>query len=801
MKEPRLQPSILHPQKQPWKIKISRSLLTVRSNLRKAKGQTAAIIVLILLAAMLLNLWLMLSMDYKANFNRYHDKLNAEHVTLTVDDNDQKVKEVLSEELENANGVAEYYLDTCMHMTGTFPYNGGEMNSWFVFIEKQAALTRPVGRVEIVEDSDFASGIYLPVLYKTSEIKAGEPIEISIGSHTVKYTVCGFFNSVMAGSNNCALTEMLLTKDKYAELEALGYAPKATLCSVRLLDPSENVSYEAALKSVISRRFPNVNMMSNSYDLVLQARYISQSICSVIISSMAFLVLLIALIVIASNIINYIQVNMQNLGVQKAVGYTSRQLVGSLLLQFSGLASLTAAVGAGLSYFLFPAINAMMIAQTGVPYAIHFLPLPLFLSLFLLGGAVAVTVWFVTRRIQKIEPITALRSGIQTHNFKCNRVPLDKTKAPFTLALALKTTLSGMKHNITVCITMLILSLVIVFSGLMSANMIVDTAPFINLMAGETADSCISINNKTEEEFLREISADDRVEKVYLHTSFTVAHTGGAELLAIISDDFSKANNQSIVYKGRFPQYDNEIAIGAKYAKENGFSLGDEIEITASGKTGKYLICGFTQLTNYLGRDCLFTRSGYERLGTLSDPAYYLNLADGTDIDAFNAQAKETFAGNINTTINMKSTIGSIADVYVSLMTIIVIAILVLSAIIIVFVLYLLVRTMLNNKKRDYGIMKALGFTTGQLVLQTALSFMPAIILSTVAGLVLGSFLINPILSLFFGTVGIIKCTFAVPVGFIAAAGVGLVLFTFVMACLLSLKIRKIAPRALLSGE
>ena len=70
--------------------------LIVCSNIRKAKGQTAAIVVLILFAAMLLNLWLMLSMDYKANFDRYHEKLNAEHVTVTVDDHDGSIKEDLS---------------------------------------------------------------------------------------------------------------------------------------------------------------------------------------------------------------------------------------------------------------------------------------------------------------------------------------------------------------------------------------------------------------------------------------------------------------------------------------------------------------------------------------------------------------------------------------------------------------------------------------------------------------------------------------------------------------------------------
>ena len=775
--------------------------LIARSNMRRAKGQTVAIVVLILIAAMLLNLWLMLSMDYKANFDRYHDELNAEHVTVTVDDEDGAVREFLSQTLENDDRVSEYRHDGCLHMTTSFSYNGGEMNHWCVFLEKQTALTRTVGRAEIVEEGSFSSGVYLPMIFKSNEIALGKPIEMSIGSHTVEYTVCGFFNSVMMGSHNCGLTEIMLSGDKYAELEALGYAPKATLCSVRLYDKSENLNFEAAIKSAISERFPNLNMVSNSYDIVSQARYISQMICSGVMSAMAFFVLLIALVVIASNIINYIQVNMKNLGALKAVGYTSRQLIFTLLLQFLGLALFAALVGTALSYALFPAINTMMIAQTGIPYLIRFLPLPVIISLLILGGAVAFVVWLASRKIKKIEPILALRSGVQTHNFKRNRVPLEKTKAPLNFALALKTTLSGVKHNITVCITMLVLSLVVVFSGLMTENVIVDMTPFLNLIVGETADSCISVNVETEEEFLTEMNSDSRVEKAYLYTTLNVTHPGGAELLTTVCDDFSKVNNPNVIYIGRFPKYENEIAIGAKYAKEKSLTVGNEIQITANGKTEKYLISGLTQVTNYLGRDGLLTRSGYERLGTITNVSYYINLEKGTGIDAFNADVKEKFADAVNTTINVEMTVEAASGVYVTLMTIIVVAILVLSAIIIAFVLYLLVRTMLNNKKRDYGILKSLGFTTRQLVLQTALSFMPAIIISTVVGLIICSLIINPLTALFLGSLGIVKCTFNIPIVFITVAGVGLILLSFAIACLLSLKIKKIAPRNLLVGE
>lgn len=780
---------------------MRKNFLIVRSNIRKAKGQAAAILILMVIAALMLNLWLMLSMDYKANFERYHDAFNAEHVTLSVDGRSDELQSLLRQTVERDSRTAEYRLDHCMHMSGTFPYNGGEINIWLVILPKQKALTRSIGKIEIVEEGNLTSGIYLPMIYQTDEIDIGKSFEITIGGHKQTYPVCGFFNSIMMGSHNCALVQIVLTEDKYTELQDSGFARQSTLCSVRLTDKSESLNYEAFLKNAVLEHYPDTVMASNCYGIVSVSRYISQMICSGIIVAMAFFVLLIALVVIVSNIVNDIQVNMKNLGALKAVGYTSGQLMCSLQLQFLGLALIAASVGIGLSYFLFPAVNAMMIAQTGIPYIVRFLPIPLLITLSVLCGAVALAVWLASHRIRKIEPIAALRSGIQTHNFKRNHVPLENTKAVLNLALALKTTLSGVKYNITVCITMLVLSLIIVFSGLMIENVIVDMTPFLDLVVGEMTDSCIDVQADAEEDFLVEMNADSRVEKVYLFHTLTVAHTGGAELRATLCEDFSELTNQNMVFEGRFPKYDNEIAIAAKYAKENKFQLGDEIEITANGKREKYLICGLTQISNNLGRDCLLTRAGYERLGTLTDASYYINLTSKTDIDTFNAEMEEKFGSGVNITVNIETTMLAASVVYVSLMKVLVIAILALSVIIIAFVLYLLVRTMLHNKLRDYGIMKALGFTTKQLILQTALSFMPATIVSAAAGLILSSIIINPLTALFLSGIGIVKCTFSIPVGFIVLAGIGLVLCSFLTVCLLSLKIRKISPRALLTGE
>ena len=91
-----------------------------RSNLRRAKGQTVAISALVLIAAMILNLWLMLATDYGENFVRCHEKANAEHVTVAVSGTDDEIKNFLAQTLDSEPNVREYIMNDCFNMTCTF---------------------------------------------------------------------------------------------------------------------------------------------------------------------------------------------------------------------------------------------------------------------------------------------------------------------------------------------------------------------------------------------------------------------------------------------------------------------------------------------------------------------------------------------------------------------------------------------------------------------------------------------------------------------------------------------------------
>ena len=778
---------------------MSKNSLLARSNLRKAKGQTVAIIVLVLLASVMMNLWLMLGIDYKANFDRTHDRLNDGHVTLCFADDDEVI-DFLKNKLDNSPDVTEY----CV--TGSVNNSSSNNNVCF---EKGEALSRKVGKFEIVDEGSYTSGIYLPVIFRGNEsyqYRIGDEYKISVeDGEKISYTVCGFVNSAMMGSNNCTICGYILTEDKYNEL-CEKYPDYKTVCfSIRIKDKFQSRIFEMDLKKALTDKFPNLNISSNAYELLTTTRYVSQNICAAIISAMAFVIILIAVVVISSNVVNYIKENMQNLGAMKAIGYTSRRLVWAQTAQFSEITLLSSIVGISLSYAVFPYIVEMMDAQTGIPYSIRFLPLLCIVTIAAVVVTVALAVYLSARGIKKIEPITALRQGIATHNFKKNHVPLDKTAAPINFALALKTALSGVKQNIAICVTMLVLSLVLVVAGVMYKNVISDVKPMLNMVLGEIADYGVVVDKSDEEEFVREMQSvsrsDERIEKLYQFSQNYVIHEGGVELWARFSDDPSKMNNTRYVIEGRAPKYENEAAVGAKYAKEKGLEIGGEITLSYEGKSFTYLITGYTQLSNSLGEDCLLTNEGFEKIADSYLISNFINLKDGTDIYEFDEEIRERFGDKILFTDKIQTYVDESLSVYTSLVTAIVAAILVLSVLIVLFVLYLLVRMLLGNKKRDYGILKALGYTTRQLVLQTALSFMPTIVISTAAGIAVSSFVVNPLFTLVLGGIGIVKCTFEVPLPFNVIAGVGLVLIASGAACLLSLRIRNIAPGKLLSGE
>ena len=119
---------------------------------------------------------------------------------------------------------------------------------------------------------------------------------------------------------------------------------------------------------------------------------------------------------------------------------------------------------------------------------------------------------------------------------------------------------------------------------------------------------------------------------------------------------------------------------------------------------------------------------------------------------------------------------------------------LIVTIIVVTLILYLLVSVKILKEKRNYGVAKAMGYTTGQIIIQILSGFMPQIILGCSIGAILAMVGTNPLIAMSMSSVGFKKCTFTIPVGPIVLVSIAVVLLAFIITAVTSIRIRKITP-------
>lgn len=783
--------------------------LLVRSNLRRERGQTLILVALLIIGAMVLNLLLMLSTDYRSNFDRWHEKLHAEDVLLTIEGDPASAVSGIRKVLDGESDVTEYELREGRVVYGTIPYNDGTLTNAMVVVPADGAEEWKVGRVEITaETEDDLDGLYYPLMYESDKLAPGKDAEIEINGEAATFPTAGFFNSVMAGSHNCGIMLLLAGDETYEKL--LAASAPVTVASIRVSDRERSSEIQGELTQALFEELPDAALAGTDYARNRVARYVAQSITAAILAAAVCFVLIVAMTVAASNAATHVHQSMPELGILKSVGYTGSSLIAAMIFQYVCIAAPASIAGAALAYTVFPELSNMMTAQTGIPYDAHFLSGPFAASCILCTAVIALCVWFAARRIRRIEPITALRSGVETHSFRRNHVPLGSSRLPLSIALSLKDCLNSPRRNITICVTMAALTLLIVFAATMTTNIVTDEDPILDLIGVERAHVMFSVAAADEDKLLEALGGDERVERYYLyHQDTQLGEPGGSGLSAVIIDDPDKLQNQKILYEGRLPIYDNEVAIGAKHALERGLAVGDTIDLGTGDNSKPYLIVGLSQGTNYLGDDAYLTREGYKRIESLDEVTYYIDLnginatddAAAEDVDKFIEDLQEKLGNVPGTGMNQISWKNAMISVYVVAIQAIICVLAVLTILLTVLVMGLLTRTVLNTRMHEFGILKAIGYTTKNLVWQTLLSFMSVLIPAEVAGFVLWSLTANSIISLFMRSLGTMRCSFDIPAGLIAGLGIALLGFSLCIIALMAGRIRRVEPVTLLADD
>lgn len=775
-----------------------KELLLAKANFKKKKSVSIAIGLIIFLASFLICLSLLLMLDAYPNTNKYAKKLNAADGFAVVYND---LADINNESLESClNGAKDYEITEYIYYNATsIKFGKGDLVI-SLLINDTKAFNKTIEKTEIYKENKSIEDnyIYLPYQFlKTGNFKIGDSYNLVLNNIDHNFIIKGFTNTTGMGCNNAGYFEVIIDTNSYNNLKLesnhdallVAYKTDKTISASKL-----NLQITNHVQSLNSNSLTSCSTL----DSVIVNRGFMSLIISVSFLTVSIILILVLILMLVNSISSYIKENMKEIGALKAIGYKSSDIVKAILIQFSILSIVGSLIGLIFGYAFIPLMAGIVENQQGFPYSVSFNLLSTIIPFVSLVLFTFLIVLLATRKIRKIEPIVALREGLNTHNFKKNRIPLSKSKLGLNLSLSLKTLFNNISQNVITFVVMGFLTFISVIALLMFENF--NRKPNLGILTFEICSGVIAIEHDYSSELYNYLDSRDDVYNIKNMINLDLIYGDNeSQVFAYIMDDVTKLNNKNVCYSGRLPKYDNEIAVSGKFLKTYGYKLGDQIEFTFAGKSKKFNISGLIQTCNNGGQEALLSFDAVEGFIDLSTtPSYYWFDSTNKDVEEIFDACKELYDNHIITTMNFDKIMEAGLENFKSIASIMLVSILLVSCAVILLVLYLLIKSLMQKKKKDFGILKSLGYKSNDIILQTAFSFMPSIILSVLIFSILSYFIANPYMNLIMVNFGIMKCNFPIPILGIIIIAIFMILISFIFAIFESRRIKKIEPYSLI---
>lgn len=780
--------------------------LLFKRNGRKSLGLLFVTMLLSVIMVSLLTLGQVAAREFPTAFDQQAADLNAEDVQFysTV----AGVSDLLVSELEKNDDVAEVEASPALAEAGTLTYAGSDLNLALLYVD--ASVQTSLGQSTLEPELGSAeSGAYLPLMYHVAGgYSVGDTVKVSlIGGKSRTFNVAGFYENTIWSMVGSGVIGVPLTHDVYESLAADVNPPVATAV-VRAdvvagadVEPVYHEATQAAQQAFLAQKGYVPPIGVNTIDLVRWAVLSSGLVYSVLLQSVGWVIAVVVMLVIAALVRNGIARDLPAIGIQKAVGITSRSVMASIVIPPILAALVGIGIGTALGYGAMPWLAGQLESISGLTWK------PTFdLTAFLTASSVAIggvllagllSAW----RVVRIRPVSALGSGTTTHTFSRSPIKLRKARLPVNALLGIQQWLHSKGQAVAVTLVMVAVSFAAVFSTVLGAGVLGSKDALQNVLVGQLADVTAYIAPGVDPaKALRAAEELDGVASV-IGTDWIATEVEGRTISAQITENFADIKTAPL-WQGREPEADNEIAMSAMAARDKGLELGDQVTIEIGDADESYLVTGIFSTVQNSGYRIDMTTDGYHRLVPDAELAM-LNIYTVGRSDDLAESVTDTlesdYAQYFSRVSNTRGETDSVLESYVNLCRSLGVVVLVITGAVIALVLTVLVSAMIVGNEKSYGVRKGLGFTTANLITQTLWAYLPSVLIGVGAGLALGLWATLPLLSSFMSGLGIANVNVPLDVQSMVAVAIGLVVLSGVLVALNALRLRKLSAYKLIT--
>ncbi|MCM1058526.1 MAG: ABC transporter permease [Firmicutes bacterium] len=738
------------------------STLTLH-NLKKAKGQYTSFGVFICLTAFIINIALVLAFQTFSAYDSLFEKLNTADVNFIIPQL-QDGEELLAE-VEEMDGVAfvEKHGGVFMPVTvREFAGSDFDMNTVFYDLDGERTLNLP----EVTEYSGKSGDtVYIPIYMKElGGFTEGGSITYSIDGRERTWEIGGIVSEMQYGNYGTGLIGGYFPQAVYEDFaEEYGNNSIAEY-SLKVTDAAKLNEIKNQISELLREK--GIALLNiNDRDMSKQTRTMVCTLLIVIFLALAAIILVVSIFLSNFRIRSAIEDELAQMGVLKAVGYTSRLIIASAIMPYLLVGIFSTVIGIALSYGVLPFVADILAIQSGFSYTPAFDIGALLIVMLALTLTILLFSYISARKIYSLEPINAIR-GVTGKESAGQNILL------FAVSFGIMVLLS--------------------FAGTLLYNVSIRPDNFMNTLSEESPSVIFTAEEGKLEELKGLLQSDNRVKLCLEYASVPVSYTDGS-LTAFVCEDFSKATND-ICYEGRSPVKENEIAVGS--ALSGDYPIGGEIEITVGSESEVYIVTGYIQSVNNAGAVCQLTGKGYEKAGEKATSVNVYLYAENAD--EFIHEYEENHGALIQASVNFEQLSKNSKTLYTGIVSVIVIILFVISVLMVLLVMYVIINSMISRRRQEFGIYKAIGYTNRQLTVKTALAFIPVVAVASVISAIVGLWYLPAMNNTIFSLIGAVKNHFEVSVWILLAFAAGFTAVAFAISVLLSAPIKKITAYSLL---
>ena len=555
-------------------------------------------------------------------------------------------------------------------------------------------------------------------------IKAGDKFTFEIGDVRREFEYAGFAKDAFLGSPFMANPKFIINQEDY-DIIAADERAKASEGSTYCINTND--------MSTLEKTFTGIDgiLFDGSKDQI-KTSYIMSILVAALLLIVSVCLILVAFVVLRFTIRFTLEEEFREIGVMKAIGIKNGQIRGLYLVKYLGISI----VGALIGFICSLPFGDMLLAsvtETMVLGSENSLIISL-LCCIAVVGIIMLFCWGSTRKVKKLSPIDAVRSGQTGERFRKKSIMhLGKSKLGTTEFLALNDVLSSKKQYgiITLVFTILILLVMILAN---TANTL-SGEQLLFLFGTTKSDIYIGLKNELTEAVGDPENCDDilkdamnRLEKtladngmpgkVHIERMYQIPVSFGNEKVNVMFQYCPQTKASDYVYeKGTAPVYADEIAVTPPIAERLGARIGDTVTLKVNGEERRCMITAFFQSFNQLGKIGRLNES-FDLKGTslASAHAFQIDFDDDPDkaeterrIGILKAHYDTDDVYNVSDYV--KDSTGS-ADIITTVKNMI----LLITLVIVMLIAVLMERSFISREKAEIALMKAVGFNNGAVI-------------------------------------------------------------------------------------